>query len=302
MKLKSPVLPKRQGFDKAENRVGLLFILPFIIGFVFIYADIIVNSIAYSFTKTNGLELQSFAGLQNYAWVLFYHKSFNVDVLMNLSTLVVNVPVIIIFSLFIASVLNQKMLGRGFFRIIFFVPVILVAGVVEAADNNNYMLSVLSTSINTGIVTDQVSIDQVYQTIQNLYLPESLTVFLTGLVNNVYGLINSSGVQILVFIAGLQSISPSIYESVQIEGASGWDSFWKITFPMIMPLILVNTMYTVIDYFTKSTNVVMKDIKDIMLTKLGEASAMAWLYFLALAVLLSVGTFVILRLTKKVRS
>ena len=113
-----------------------------------------------------------------------------------------------------------------------------------------------------------------------------LVSYVVGLVNNVYSIINYSGVQMLIFLAGLQSISPAIYEACQIEGASGWETFWKITFPMISPMILVNAVYTVIDSFTRSNNPAMSFI-----AKYPEAEvslAMSWMYFLIVMLIIGV--------------
>ena len=106
--------------------------------------------------------------------------------------------------------------------------------------------------------------------------------FVTQAINNIFDIVNRSGVQLLIFLAGLQSISPAIYESVQIDGASAWETFWKITFPMISPMILVNAVYTIIDSFTTNSNIVMTYIKTVRPLDHGEelASAMSWMYFL----------------------
>ena len=119
-------------------------------------------------------------------------------------------------------------------------------------------------------------------------LPVSAINFLASAVNGIYSIIIASGVQILIFLAGLQSISPSLYEASAMEGATAWESFWKITFPMISPLILVNSIYTIIDSFTSETNAIMKDIKATIFdeVKYGLGSAMAWIYFVCIAIIL----------------
>ena len=109
-----------------------------------------------------------------------------------------------------------------------------------------------------------------------------LVEYVIGAINNIYNIVNRSGVQMLIFLAGLQSISPAIYESCEIEGASAWETFWKITFPMISPMILTNAVYTIIDAFTSSTNTVMSYIDQVYSKTDGDvlSSAMAWMYFL----------------------
>ena len=109
-------------------------------------------------------------------------------------------------------------------------------------------------------------------------------------INNIYDIVNRSGVQMLIFLAGLQSISPAIYESCQIDGASSWETFWKITFPMISPMILVNGVYTIIDSFTTDSNSVMKFIANKYTQTNGNviSSAMSWVYFLIVMLIVGI--------------
>jgi ABC-type sugar transport system permease subunit len=120
-------------------------------------------------------------------------------------------------------------------------------------------------------------------------LPNSVISVLSSAVNGLYDIIIVSGVQILIFLAGLQSISPSLYEASSMEGATQWENFWKITFPMISPLILVNSIYTVIDLFTNETNEMMTEIKNTIFKEIdyGYGSAMAWIYFVCIVVILA---------------
>ena len=110
--------------------------------------------------------------------------------------------------------------------------------------------------------------------------------YVVNLVNNIYNIINYSGVQMLIFLAGLQSISDSIYEASRIDGATGWETFWKITFPMISPMILVNAVYTVIDAFTTENNTVMQFIDTVNKSNLEVGAAMAWMYFLVVILII----------------
>ena len=122
---------------------------------------------------------------------------------------------------------------------------------------------------------------------QNMKVGTELTQYVVQMVNNIYNIVNRSGVQMLIFLSGLQSISPAIYESCRIDGATAWETFWKITFPMISPMILVNAVYTVIDSFTTNSNVVMSYIKTVYSETDGQvvSSAMSWMYFLIIAVI-----------------
>ena len=125
-----------------------------------------------------------------------------------------------------------------------------------------------------------------------------LVEYVTQMVNNIFDIVNRSGVQILIFLAGLQSISPAIYEASRIDGATSWETFWKITFPMISPMIMVNGVYTIIDSFTTTANPVMTFIDSVYSSTTSgqgqvQSSAMSWLYFIIvmLIILIVVGLF-----------
>ena len=195
---------------------------------------------------------------------------------------------ILIFSLFMAVLLNQKMIGRAAFRAIFFIPVILSTGLMETIEGSNVLGSYMDSAegIDDGsgesAAGDLVSALDMQQLFSGMAVGQGLVKYVAEAINNIFAIVNRSGVQMLIFLAGLQSISPAIYESVQIDGASAWETFWKITFPMISPMILVNAIYTIIDSFTTDSNVVMTFISSVSAQKDGAviSSAMAWMYFL----------------------
>jgi ABC-type sugar transport system permease subunit len=116
-----------------------------------------------------------------------------------------------------------------------------------------------------------------------------LVTTVTTMVNNIFNIVNRSGVQMLIFLSALQSISPAIYESCKIDGATSWETFWKITLPMISPMILVNGIYTIIDSFTNDANPVMAYIADTYIKPDGDvvSSAMAWMYFMIVALIVA---------------
>jgi ABC-type sugar transport system permease subunit len=178
-------------------------------------------------------------------------------------------------------VLNQKMLGRAAFRAIFFVPVILSAGLMETINANDIVSDAVEGGVDDGSGQEAgagiISVMDFQALFANMKVGKELVSYVVGLVNSIYDIVNDSGVQMLIFLAGLQSISPSIYEAAQIEGATGWETFWKITFPMISPMILVNSVYTLIDAFTKSGNPIMSLISNVF--KAGLKTAMYWIYF-----------------------
>ena len=279
--------------DKKKARAGWLFILPFVIGFAIIYLPVIVDSINYSFCEIKILQgggyRLNFVGLANYQEAIGGDPNFVRVLGSGIKQLIFDIPAIVIFSLFMAVLLNKKMFGRAAFRAIFFIPVILSTGLIANIDAQNILDNYMGTGggIDDGSgqasgVTEIVSMADFTWLFRNMQVGTELLDYVVGVVNNIYGIINRSGVQMLIFLAGLQSVSPAIYESCSIDGASGWETFWKITFPMVSPMILVNTIYTVIDAFTAESNTVMKYIDEVYSRAGGNvlATAMSWIYFL----------------------
>ena len=296
--------PKRRkraaSLDAKKARAGYVFALPFILGFFLVYLPIVIDSIKFSFNKikieqTGGFTL-IFVGFENYQKALFEDVDFVRVLTSGIQQLIFDIPAIVIFALFIAVLLNQKMAGRAAFRAIFFIPVIISTGLIDQIDQANTMLDYMGNTeegINDGsgqnTTSEILSVVDIERLFANMKVGTELVTYVVDLVNNIYNIINRSGVQMLIYLAGLQSISPAIYESCSIDGASGWETFWKITFPMISPMILVNSIYTVIDSFTSQSNGVMTYISQVYSTGGNVlSSAMAWIYFLIVLVIIGV--------------
>ena len=290
-------LPKRRkrSLDARRARAGYLFTLPFILGILLVYMPILLDSIWFSFNQevpgpiVDGMPTYviEFVGLDFYKEA-FETPDFVTALLAGLQQLVLEVPAVIIFSLFIAVVLNQKMVGRAVFRAIFFVPVIIATGIMETINASDAMQNMMSGGIDDGSgssASDIVSAMDIEAMFAQFGFGSEIVSSVVGLVNNIYNIINYSGVQMLIFLAGLQSISPAIYEACTIDGATGWETFWKITFPMISPMILVNAAYTIIDAFTRETNPVMTYIDTV---KSNAAIAMSWIYFVIVVLIILV--------------
>ena len=294
---------KRRGasLDRKKARAGWWFVAPFLIGFFVLYLPMIIESLTFSFnymkSQKGGGFILEFVGWENYNFALFEDARFAQLLISSIRQLVLDVPAIVIFSLFVAILLNQKMVGRGLFRAIFFIPVIISTGLIEQIDLQNTLAQIqqnggvgggteeLETAANT---TEIISMMDVQMLFRNMKVGQELVVYVTGMVNGILNIVNRSGVQMLIFLSGLQSISPAIYESAFIDGASAWESFWKITFPMISPMILVNAIYTVIDAFTRQSNEVMKYIDNARGEPEGQthATAMSWIYFLLVIIMI----------------
>lgn len=303
LKLNSvPAAKKRKrgaSLDNRKARAGWMFVMPFVLSFIIIYLPIIIDSIKYSFNKIKigqggGYTLE-FVGWENYQEALFVDPQFVQTLTSGIQQLIFDIPAIVIFSLFMAVLLNQKMVGRAAFRAIFFIPVIISTGIIDKIDQANTMLDYMENveeGINDGsgqnTTNEILSAVDIERLFDNMKVGTELVDYVVTMVNNVYNIINRSGVQMLIYLAGLQSISPSIYESCDIDGATAWETFWKITFPMISPMILVNAIYTVIDSFTSQSNQVMTYISNVYDKAGGNvlSSAMAWIYFLIVLIII----------------
>ena len=289
-KLKAPKKRGSASLDKRKARSGYFFVLPFLIGFIAIYLPMIWDSIVYSFSHVTIVagegSVTEFVGWENYREALFVNPDFIKTLVTGIKELAFDIPAIILFSLFMAVLLNQKMAGRAAFRAILFVPVIISTGLMESIASQNIMDDMGEEGIADGTEVSTASEIVSAIDIENLFagmkVGTELVQYVATMINNIYDIVNRSGVQMLIFLAGLQSISPAIYESCSIDGATGWETFWKITFPMISPMILVNAVYTIIDSFTTDQNTVMRFIDGIYTTTNGKeiSSAMSWMYFL----------------------
>ena len=301
-----PKKKKIASLDRRKARSGWLFVLPFILGFLLIYLPMIWESILISFTQVTTLTgeetgyMTQFVGFDNYKHALLSYKGGNDQTFLQilvtgLGQMAFDIPAILIFSLFMAVMLNQKMAGRAAFRAIFFLPVILSTGIMQgiaAADTN---MEETEEGINDG--SEQEEEDQLVSSMDlqllfaNMKVGAGMVEYIAEILNNLYDIVNRSGVQMLIFLSALQSISPAIYEACRIDGATSWETFWKITFPMISPMILVNGVYTIVDSFTTESNQIMSYISDAYSASNGGSevsTAMSWIYFLIVILIVAV--------------
>ena len=244
-----------------KKLTGLLFVSPFLIGFVAFYLRGLIQTVQFSLSDVTlgqgaGYSL-SFAGLKHYIFGLTAHGSFRQDLTVSILDMVIDVPLIIFLSLFMALLLNQQFKGRTTARAIFFLPVILNSEAISTAINMARAMmmggmSPVSADIVQASASGSVNIGYYLYMLQELALPASLLQYIVGAVTRINHIITASGVQLVIFIAALQSISPAMYEVAKIEGATPYETFWKVTFPLVLPLIVTNIVYTVVDSFTRS--------------------------------------------------
>jgi len=281
---------------------GYLFLLPFIIGFLAFMFFPILESLRMVFsnvkidTEKHGFSMD-FIGLENLKRVLTIDPEFNRLVTEEIGRMLLIVPAIIIFSLFVALLLNQEFKGRGVVRAVFFLPVILSSGIMIGFETNNSLLNSMAEIIKEG---NQMK-SSVTKVLEDILVAEGAASDFMGyifrIINQIYDIAMASGIQIIIFISALQTIPPSMFEAAKIEGATSWECFWKITFPMVSSLILVNIIYSVVDYFLRTDNRVMEkiNISLIRLMQFGFATAMAWVYFLAVIIIIGIAMALISR-------
>ena len=242
--------------------MGYIFIMPWFVGFAIFYVRSIILTGQFSLSKltvdanVGGYSLE-YVGLKNFVYAFREHGSFKQILTTSVGNMLIDVPLITFFSLFMAMLLNKKFPGRAVFRAIFFLPVILNSGAIAA------MMDLAEIMMNGGIsaTTAEVSggtselafdIEYLVNMFINLGIPSSVLEYLSSAVGRINDIIKASGIQIIIFIAALQSIPSSMYEVAKIEGATAYETFWKVTFPMVMPHIITNVVYTIVDSFTNS--------------------------------------------------
>lgn len=239
---------------------GYLFILPWLMGFLFFYVYCLALNVRFSLSSLSvgsgsGYEAV-YAGFDNFLYAFRAHATFKQILTQSLGNMIIDVPLIIFFSLFVAMLLNRKFRGRALVRAIFFLPVILNAGAITAAMEMsakmmNGGLSSVSSEVSSAM-TQGVNLSYFYEMFENLAIPAVVMDYIVGAVARISDIITASGVQIIIFIAALQSIPGALYEVSRIEGATAYEAFWKITFPMVMPHIITNVVYTVVVSFAQS--------------------------------------------------
>ena len=289
---------KYTGLLKRKAISGYLFILPFILGFLIFMVRPFFQSLFMSFSNVEvspqGIN-SVFAGLVNYKRAFTVDTEFNRMLTEQLGKMVVNSFAIMVFSFFVALILNQKFKGRALVRAVFFLPVIISSGVILGVEYDNALLSGLQNTIenSTGGGTSITGAIENILTTAGIGTKAFEIVF--EVVDSIYDVAIASGIQIIIFLSGLQTISDSMYEAADIEGCTKWESMCKITFPMISSLLLVNWIYTIVDFCMRSDNEVMEKISDTMIVKLdyGFASAMAWVYFAIVIVIIGVSSLII---------
>ncbi|NLM10893.1 MAG: sugar ABC transporter permease [Clostridiaceae bacterium] len=278
---------KTTGLKKRESLTGYLFVSPWIIGALMFLIIPLGQSFYYSLCNVKVSpkgRRYDFVDFKNYTDLFRLDVGFIENMLRYLLNTLISVPVIVVFALIIAMLLNNRMKGKGFFRTIYFLPVIVVSGpvMIQLADQGATSIPAMNVSGITRVLST--------------YLPRFMVEPIANLFNNMILILWYSGVQILIFLAVLQKIDNSLYEAAKIDGGSAWECFWKITLPIIKPMILLTTIYTVIYVSGNEQNVIINSIYNDMFAVnrgYGFASAKAWLYSVVVVAIVAFFTVVL---------
>ncbi len=276
---------KPMSHKKAWTLHSFVFLCPWIIGFVLFFAVPLFNTVIYSFNNmgvgADGTMSMEFVGLKNYIALFTSELSTANDQIARMLVeenvrIFVNAPVVLVFSLFLAIILNAKFKGRSAVRLVFFLPIILGLDIVVdmlTATSGDFVDAAAESFFGeeSGVLAFLK---------ENTFLPEAIVDFVGSINENIYNVISSCGVQTLIFLAGLQSISGSLYEVAKIEGANQYEIFWKITLPMLKDILIFVLTYSFIDLFLSST--IATEIYNFafMRNNIGVGSALSFVYML----------------------
>lgn len=274
-------------YEKKKSCYGYVFTSLWLIGFICFFLIPFISAVVYSFhdmeIMLGDVQLTS-PGWQNYRRMFLQDSEFLPAFTSTLGSVLAEVPLICVFSLFIAIILNQNFRGRLLTRAVFFLPVIITSGVVMNIINGDQFIGGIMSGQRSSLMFEASSIQDMLTT---MGLDSVAVNFIISIVNQIFNLSWNSGIQILIFLAGLQSISPTLYEVCRVEGANAWVSFWKVTLPLIGPMLVVNLLYSIIDNFIDYSNPLFQYIQEISgKIDFAYASAMSLVSFAVIFVLI----------------
>lgn len=297
---------KKRSVRELENRMGYVFVAPWIFGFGMFFLFPLIFSLVLSFSHV--ANIQNFTlepvGWENYLNALLVDIDFVPKLLTSMLDAVIKTPIIVVFSLFIAILLDRNIPLKGMYRALFLLPVVIGAGVVmETLQGNSATLAFSPQSASMEQTTQaaaMVDVGSIEMSDQlTMLLGEELSALVESMLTYISESLWMSGIQIILFLGALQSVPDTYYEAAMCDGATGWEKFWKITLPMVTPTILIVVVYTLIAFFTSSENEVMVYVVDTSFTnlELDYGSAMGWIYFLLIGTALGIVFAVSRRMT-----
>ncbi len=307
----SKIIKKRRSvsLESKMSKNGYFFMLPWLIGFLLFFITPVIMSVWYMFSKSSPIDdidngifnyiADKFTGLDNIKFIWLEDNSFKDNLIDSIGEFMYSLPIIIFLSLIFGIILNQKFRGRLIARAIFFIPVIVASGAVMSYLNGDANAQELLQS--SGESSSMYNSFSFAAMLENMGLPSAITEQLTEYISSIFSLVWSCGVQTILFLAGLQAISAQHYEVAKVEGATAWETFWYVTFPMLSNILVLNIVYTCIDIFTSNNNSLMQQAyKYINNTNYNKSSAIMWNYFVIIGIMIGLLLLIFRKQLKKV--
>lgn len=272
---------KLRGIEQLKNHYGHMFTLPWLIGIIIFFIIPLIQSVWYSFAKIsvveNGIETK-FIGIDNYKQILEADPNYTKWLSSGITSFFYTLPLIILVSMVLAMLLNQKFVGRLFFRALYFLPVIIASGVVMTLIFQTTSSDMGSMGVSDTYTSNMFSVNDIIGWLQ---VDGKVAEHVILVINKIFDLVWQSGIQTVLFLAGLQSIPSSLYEASKVEGATKWEEFWFITFPMLSQVTLLVAVFTMVEIMTNTRSTIISNIYKMMSSGVyDETSAMIWFYFL----------------------
>ena len=272
---------KNRGIVELKSRYGYLFTMHWIIGIVIFFAMPLVQSVIFAFSEmevvSGGFDI-NFIGLRNFKQILLEDPSYESWLKSSATSYLYSLPLIILLSMSLALILNQKFKGRLFFRALYFLPVIISTGAVMNLIFKTSGSDMAGMGVSDAYSANMISVDDI---IKLLDIQGEIATYITATISKLFDLVWSCGIQIVLFLAGLQSVPQSFFEASRVEGATKWEEFWFITFPMLSRVTLLVTIFTMVELITSERTTIIRNVYSMMRTgNYDETSAMMWFYFL----------------------
>lgn len=270
---------KKNGLDRLQGRYAYIFVSPWIFGLAVFFIWPLVQSLIYAFSDVSiepGHVAVNFVGLKNLKYLIYTDPGFVSRLSNSIGQMVYSLPLITAFSLIIAVMLNRTFTGRTFFRALFFLPILITSSAV---------LNLLGGDVLDFQIFSSDGFIDPNSIINNLNIPSAFSEIVSFLLTSMSTIIYKSSVQIVLFLGGLQNIPDSLYEVSKIEGANKWEEFWFITVPGLRHVLSLVMIYTMINLFTSTDNVLVANSYERMASQdYGNSSAQLWMYFVIIIV------------------
>ena len=274
-------IKKNRGIVELKSRYGYLFTLHWIIGIVVFFAVPLIQSIIFAFSEieiiSGGIDIK-LVGLANFKQILLEDPNYEKWLSSSATSYLYSLPLIILLSMTLALILNQKFRGRLFFRALYFLPVIISTGAVMNLIFKTTGSDMSGMGVSDAYSANMISVDDI---VKLLDIQGEVATYITATISKIFDLVWSCGIQIVLFLAGLQSVPQSFFEASRVEGATKWEEFWFITFPMLSRVTLLVTVFTMVELITSERTTLIRNVYTMMRTgNYDETSAMMWFYFL----------------------